>query len=146
MTNQLTRLFETSLHHPRILGFGPLFNELRDYVDGPDISYPKYNIIKAGENDWVVEVAATGFSPNDLSVEVNGHVLSISGNSSIESAEDAEYVHRGIARRNFKLDLRLGEHVEVGEPVMNNGLLTIKVTRVIPPELAPRRLEIKTGI
>jgi len=143
MSNELTRLFdelESTFHHPRVLGFGPLFSELRNYVNAPDVNYPKYNIIKIDEDKYMVEVAATGFDPDQIDVEVKNRNLSISGR--LLTGNNEEYLHRGIARRDFSLEIRLGDNMEVGVPSMRNGLLTIPVTRVIPESEKPRKLKV----
>lgn len=147
MSKELTRLFDelqTVFPHPRVLGFGPLFNEIRDYVTAPDVNYPKYNVVQTGDDQYLIEIAATGFDPSDIVVEVERHTLTVSA-SNEEPEVQRIYQHRGIARRDFKLAIHLGERMEVGEPVMKNGLISIPVVHVKPPEETPRRLEVKSA-
>lgn len=145
MSKELTRIFDelenTFRMSPRALGFSPLFNELRSYAAAPDVQYPKYNIVKIADDQFQVEVAAAGFSANEIDVEVKNNILIISGQLSV-GGEDKEYIHRGVAKRNFTLDIKLGQNMEVGTPYMTNGLLTIPVTRVIPEAEKPRKIPV----
>ena len=61
-----------------------------------------------------------------------------------EQADDssAEYLHKGIARRSFKLSLRLDEHIEVQRADYTNGLLKIELQRIVPEEKLPRQIPI----
>ena len=49
-----------------------------------------------------------------------------------EDTEDAEYVHRGLAQRNFSRAWTISEDTEVREVQFKDGLLTVKLGKVIP--------------
>ena len=65
---------------------------------GPTNSYPPYNIEKAGENSYRISIAAAGFGPDDLGIEVRDDVLVVKGKIA-DDANGVKYLPRGIAGR-----------------------------------------------
>ena len=127
----------------RSIGFDR-FNDLFDYAMQSDTpNYPHYNIEKTGDNDYRIVVSAAGFNQDELSINLENQVLSISGQHADQAEEDtAEYLHKGIARRSFKLSLCLDEHIEVQRADYSNGLLKIDLQRIVPEEKLPRQIPI----
>jgi molecular chaperone IbpA len=54
-----------------------------------------------------------------------------------------QYLHRGLASRDFEKSWTLADHMEVDSVEIKNGLLKIKIVRIVPEALKPRQLEIK---
>jgi molecular chaperone IbpA len=80
---------------------------------------------------------------DDIDVEINQNELIIRGQRKQEdAAEDVEYLHRGLAYREFQKSFTLAEHMEVGEAVIQDGVLSIKITRIIPEALKPRKIQV----
>ncbi len=135
---------EAIFSHPGLLGFTPLVADLRHAVN-TKAGYPPRNVIKTGDDSWILEVAVSGFSPDDIDVEVdNGH-LNISGQSCTTDSDKVEYLYQGLARRNFKFTIRLGEHVNVSKkypPFMQHGMLMINLEREIPEALKPKKFDV----
>ena len=131
--------------HPlfrRSIGFDRL-NDFIDYAMQSDApNYPPYNIEKLGENRYRIVVATAGFNQEELSISLENRLLTISGKPEAVQIESTEYLHKGIARRAFKLSLRLDEHIEVQQADYANGLLVIDLQRVIPEEKLPRQIPI----
>ncbi|WP_394671028.1 Hsp20 family protein [uncultured Acinetobacter sp.] len=127
----------------RSIGFDRL-NDLFDYAMQSEApNYPPYNIEKLGDNQYKIVVATAGFDQNELSIHLENQVLTISGKPDEERQNTAvEYLHKGIARRSFKLSLRLDEHIEVQQADYANGLLKIELQRIIPEEKLPRHIPI----
>ena len=106
--------------------------------------YPPHNIelLPGGERGpeaLRITLAVAGFRPDELEVSVEDGELTIRGKQSEEVAKD--YIHRGIAARQFKRTFALANGVEVRKAELHNGLLAI--------ELEPRRKEkkvLKVGI
>ena len=135
----LTPLFRRSIGFDR-------FNDLFDYAMQSDTpNYPPYNIEKTADNHYRIVVATAGFSEDELAIHLENSVLSISGKPN-EQEKDAtvELLHKGIARRAFKLSLRLDEHIEVQRADYEHGLLSIALQRIIPEEKMPRQIPIGT--
>ncbi|MGP2360831.1 Hsp20 family protein [Acinetobacter junii] len=131
--------------HPlfrRSIGFDRL-NDFIDYAMQSDTpNYPPYNIEKSGENRYRIVVATAGFSLEELGLSLENQLLTISGKPEVVQTETTEYLHKGIARRAFKLSLRLDEHIEVQQADYENGLLVIELERIIPEEKLPREIPI----
>ena len=105
-------------------------------------SYPPYNIEKTGEDAYQISVAVAGFTAEDLDVEVRDGQLVIVGKGAADN-ENAEYLHRGIARRAFERRFQLADHVEVKSADLRDGLLVVNLAREIPEAMKPRKIEIQ---
>ena len=131
--------------HPlfrRSIGFDRL-NDFIDYAMQSEApNYPPYNIEKLGENTYRIIVATAGFKQDELNISLENRLLTIAGKPDAVQTEQVEYLHRGIARRSFKLSLRLDEHIEVQQADYENGLLIVELERIIPEEKLPRQIPI----
>ena len=124
------------------IGLDSLFDRLISFDSNPIMgSFPPCNIIK-DEGKTFVELALAGYSKEDIEVVVEDGVLSIKGTGYSERKGDTE-VHRGIASRRFNRSFSLGEHVEVNSAELKDGLLTVELEEVLPPEKQPKTIEIK---
>ena len=129
------------------IGFDSFFSRLFDVDSGATAStgYPPYNIKKTGEFAYQIEMALAGFSKDELQVEVADGTLSIKTVPS-EKEEDKDFLHRGIAKRQFSRRFTLSDDVVVKGADLYNGLLTIDLERVIPEEKKPREIPINDGV
>ncbi|WP_447590803.1 Hsp20 family protein [Aquipseudomonas campi] len=105
-------------------------------------SYPPYNVEKYGDDQYRIVVAAAGFQDQDLELQVERGVLTVSGGKRERSAETVTYLHQGIAQRGFKLSFRLADHIEVKDANLANGLLSIELVRIVPEEAKAKRIPI----
>lgn len=97
-----------------------------------DGGFPPYNIELLSEHDNGMEalritLAVAGFSQDQLEVSIEGGELVIHGKQSEQQARD--YLHRGIAARQFKRSFQLASGVEVQKAELKNGLLAIELHR-----------------
>jgi len=104
-------------------------------------NYPPYNVVKEDEDTFLIEFAVAGFSKKDITVEQEKNALIITG--SIEEDEEKNYAHKGIATRSFTRAFALAEYVEVKSATFEDGILTVKLIRVLPEEEKPRQITIK---
>ena len=118
------------------VGFDSLFNRIPT-VAQQDNGYPPYNIRKVDDYIYVIEIALAGFSERDIEVEVADGVVSVRSKEDKDTAE-AEYVHRGIARRSFARKWTLSDDMVVNGAEFQNGLLNINLEKVVPDEKKPR--------
>jgi HSP20 family molecular chaperone IbpA len=107
-----------------------------------DAGYPPYNIEllhkSGGEADALrITLAVAGFSREELEVSIEEGELVISGKQDNETSRD--YLHRGIAARQFKRSFQLASGVEVDKAELHNGLLAIELIR---PRQAKRVLKV----
>ena len=141
MINLLTRVFDPFKN--LTVGFDDIFDQLSSmskYVN--DIpNYPPYNIKKVGKDKYQLDMALAGFSKDDVKVEVNDNTLTVSASSS--DKEDDSYVHKGIAKRAFKRQWTLVEHLEVQDAKLKDGVLTVDMKLNLPDEKKPRTIKIK---
>jgi molecular chaperone IbpA len=104
-------------------------------------SFPPYNVKKVDEDNYIVELAVAGYDREDLDITVDKDTLIIK--SDRENDEDSDFLHKGIAGRNFTQTFTLGEYMLVKSASLENGLLTIKIEKEIPEEHKPRQIKIK---
>lgn len=131
-------LFRNSVGFDR---FSDLFETaLRNDSSG---GYPPYNVEKRGEDSYRIVVAAAGFQQDDLDLQVEKGVLSVSGSKRESTSEEGvTFLHQGIAQRAFKLSFRLDDHIEIKGANLSNGLLSIDLQRVVPEEAKAKRIPI----
>jgi len=134
----LAPLFRQSIGFDR---FNDLFESALRSNDGGS-SYPPYNVEKHGEDHYRIVVAAAGFQDEDLELQVERGVLTVSGGKRERGAENVSYLYQGIAQRAFKLSFRLADHIEVKGANLVNGLLNIELERIVPEEAKAKRIPI----
>jgi len=105
-------------------------------------NYPPHNIVKYADNKYGIEVAVAGFTKDEITVEVDQDQLMITGKRST-TTEGVEYLHRGLAARDFEQSFTLAEYMEVKGAEVKDGMLKIEIERVVPEALKPRQIEIK---
>ena len=133
------------LNSPLLLGFEE-FERMVDRINkGGGDGYPPYNIerIKASEDNVEtlrITLAVAGFSRDQLDIAVENKQLTISGKQSDDNSR--EYLHRGIAARQFKRSFVLADGIEVIDARLENGLLAIELVRPEQEKLI-RKVEIK---
>lgn len=90
--------------------------------------YPPYNIeLLADDETLRITLAVAGFTSEELEVSVEGRALIVSGRQHDDETKD--YLHRGIAARQFKRSFALANGIEVRKAELNNGLLAIELMR-----------------
>ncbi|HEX6859987.1 MAG TPA: Hsp20 family protein [Caulobacteraceae bacterium] len=139
----------------RTIDFSPLyrsavgFDRLAALLDAAaaqegSAGYPPYNIERTDENAYRVEIAVAGFKPEELNIEVKENLLTVEGRKAAN--DDArQFLHRGLAERNFERRFQLADYVIVTDATLDNGLLSISLKRELPEALKPRRIEINAG-
>ena len=131
----------------KALGFSIGFDSMFDRLLGPSTQYvsnsqgyPPYNIRKEGDTKYFIELAVAGLSEDDLEVELKESVLEIRSKQSTE--DEANYVHRGIAKRSFMRSFTLSDDIVVKGCGLVNGMLTVELEKIIPEEKRARLIPI----
>jgi molecular chaperone IbpA len=106
-------------------------------------NYPPHNIVKYSDDSYGIEVAVAGFSKDEVTVEVDQDQLTIRGIKYRATESTVEYIHRGLAARDFEQTFTLAEYMTVRGAEVKDGMLRIDIERIIPEALKPRRIEIK---
>jgi len=145
MTNQHQVMrFDTSALNRALVGFDSMFNDLEDrFANQINQNYPPYNIVKRSEDSYEIQLAVTGFDKDEITVEIDQNQLIVRGQHSDQTNQTGEYLHHGLANRDFMRNFTLAEHMEVGQGKIKNGVLTIEINRVVPDALKPRVLKLK---
>ena len=106
-------------------------------------NYPPHNIVKYDDTHYGIEVAVAGFSKEEVTVEVDQDQLTICGVKNRSDENTVEYLHRGLAARDFEQTFTLAEYMEVRGARVADGMLQIDIQRIVPEALKPRQIEIK---
>lgn len=104
-------------------------------------SYPPYNVEALDDNRVRITLAVAGFTPDQLSVTVEGGQLVIRGE---REGADRAYLHRGIAARGFTRTFVLADGLEVEGALLEHGLLHVEVVRP-EPSLKVKQVPIRTA-
>lgn len=112
---------------PFLLGFEHLERLLERTAKSAGDGYPPYNIEQAGPGRLRITLAVAGFTPDELSVTVEDKQLLIRGKQT--EAAGREFLHRGIAARQFQRAFVLADGIEVTGAELENGLLSVELNR-----------------
>jgi HSP20 family molecular chaperone IbpA len=141
----MTRM--SHLSSPLFLGFEEM-ERLIDRVGKGGDGYPPYNIervvIGAGNGEAASELlritlAVAGFKQHQIEITLEENQLNIRGRQ--EDDKSRQYIHRGIATRQFSRTFVLADGIEVKSAELNDGLLSIDLVRR-QPERSVRKIEI----
>ena len=112
-----------------------------------ETGWPPYNIETTGENAYRIEIAVAGFKPDQLNIEVKENLLTVTGRKTAndDAENERNFLHRGLAERDFERRFQLADYVVVKAADLVNGLLSIDLERALPEALKPRRIEIGAG-
>ena len=126
------------------VGFDRLFDLLESNGRAATTdNYPPFNIERVSEDRYRVTLAVAGFKPNEIDITAQQNLLQISGRKDEVSAEDrANYLHLGIANRNFERRFELADFVRVEDATLADGLLTVALVREVPDAMKPRKIAI----
>ena len=112
------------------------FNTLHE----TSVNYPPFNLVKESSTEFRLEIALAGYSKEDIEVSSEWNKLFVEAKKVDDSVD--EYVHKGMAKRAFVRAWTLSDDVIVGDVNFVNGLLTIKLNRVIPEHQKKKSYEI----
>jgi len=127
----------TPFSSPLLLGFDTMEKTLERLAKTGD-SYPPYNIerLKGGEGKadrLRITLAVAGFSETDLEVTTEENQLVVRGRQTDDT--EREFLHRGIASRQFQRSFVLADGMRVIGAELKNGLLAIDLERPEPERL-----------
>ena len=126
---------------PLLVGFETIEKSLERIAKSAD-GYPPYNIerLRDGETDILrITLAVAGFASDDLEISTEDSQLVIRGRQQDDTPR--EFLHRGIASRQFQKAFVLADGMRVIGAELKNGLLSIDLVRPQPDKVI-RRIEI----
>lgn len=156
MTSKQLRITSDLINSPLYkmsVGFDRLFDEM--FTNPINVStggYPPYNVAKVIDKEsedvsYEITLAVAGFTQEDIDITVENQQLKVEGRSGVLAEEvgtEVEYIHKGIAERNFVRTFRLAEHVEVKSATLKDGILKIVLWLNIPEEAKPKKIDISS--
>ena len=134
---------------PITVGFDDMFDHFEHMMDdsffGRSVAnFPPYNIVKTGENTYDVELALAGFNKKDIEIEYKENVLTVRSKKQEETKdEDGNIIHRGISKRMFSKSFTIANDVEVKGAELKDGLLKVRMERIIPEHKKAKLIDIK---
>ena len=131
----MTRM--TPFSSPLLLGFDSMEKTLERLAKSAD-GYPPYNIERmrgedGGSDRLRITLAVAGFSEADLEISVEENQLLVRGRQNDDA--EREFLHRGIAARQFQRAFVLADGMRVTGAELKNGLLAIDLDRPQPERL-----------
>ena len=127
------------------VGFDSMFdrwNTTFDFNTANNTNYPPYNIRREGDEKYFIELAIAGLKEDDLEVSLQSQVLNIRSKKESDQEPEDNYVHRGIAKRQFEREFTLSDDIVVKGCDLTNGMLTIELEKIIPEEKRARLIPI----
>jgi molecular chaperone IbpA len=104
--------------------------------------YPPTNVVQVDETHHIIEMAIAGFSPEDIKIGTERGILTIKSIPKEDPRENRNYIHRGIASRDFSTSFKLYENVVVTGASFKNGILSISLETQIPDHLKATEIKI----
>ncbi|WP_223479195.1 Hsp20 family protein [Oricola indica] len=123
---------------PLLVGFETIEKSLERIAKNSD-GYPPYNIERCLRDDTEVlriTLAVAGFSIDDLEISIEESQLVVRGKQIDDAPRD--FLHRGIASRQFQKAFLLADGMRVLGAELKNGLLAIDLDRPQPERQVKR--------
>jgi molecular chaperone IbpA len=135
--------FDLTPFYRSTVGIDSLFDRITRNIDmaANAGNYPPYDIIRTGNETYEILLAVAGFTMDMINVEVRDGQLIVEG-AGPGVPEGVDYLHHGISNRSFIRTFQLSDYVEVQEAVMKDGILTIRLERIVPEALKPKKISI----
>ena len=133
---------------PISVGFDNVFDQFeRMFDDGffreNASPFPPFNIVKTGDQLYIIELALAGYNKKDISVDYADSLLTIKSVNNEDKELIDNVIHQGIAKRHFKKTFTISDDVEVKDANLKDGLLKISLKRIIPEGKKAKTIEIK---
>ena len=136
-----------NLTSPFSVGIDDFFRRIDNVSRNNSQSYPPYNITKVDDEHFVIEIACAGFGKDHIDIEVQENELRVIGDKSDPNPERiaiSSAIHTGIASRKWKRNFVLADDIEVGSASIEDGILSVPLTKIIPEEKKPKKISIGT--
>ena len=147
--NKLPSIFKQL--RPVSIGFDSIFDHFENFFDADQdfhssltSTFPFYNIVKKGNNQFDIEVALAGYDKKDIVVEYEDNLLRIKSVKETKSDKEKDgVIHQGIAKRYFSKAFTIADDVEIEGAELKNGLLKVSLKQIIPEGKKPKQITVK---
>ena len=138
--------FDFTPYRRSTVGFDRLFDLLENNARTQQSeNYPPFNIERSGEDQYRITLAVAGFKDEEIEITAQQNLLLVAGNKKVEGHEGKQFLHMGIANRNFERRFELADFVRVENAELADGLLVIDLVREIPEAMRPQKIVINKG-
>ena len=139
---KLTTLDLTPFYRNSI-GIDRLFDRIVNQIDSAaSTNYPPYDIVRTGDETYEIRVAVAGFVQSEIDVEFHDGTLVVKGEKAAAPSLEVEYLHHGISGRSFMRTFSVADYVEVRDAVLADGILTVKLERLVPESQKPKKIAV----
>ena len=136
--------FDFAPYRRSTIGFDRFFDLLENSGLGQGSeAYPPFDLIQVDNNHYRINLAVAGFTRDEIDITAQQNQLIVSGKKSEDDKID--YIHRGIANRQFERRFGLADFIKVTDAAFKDGLLSIDLVREIPEAMRPRKISIGGG-
>ena len=130
-----------TLNSPFLLGFDEIERAIERATRGGSDGYPPYNIERVARDcdrpeHLRITLAVAGFTRDQLDITLEESQLVIRGRQVDDKTR--QYLHRGIAARQFQRSFLLAEGMRVLGADLVNGLLCVDLVRPEPERVGQR--------
>ena len=126
-------------YNPFWIGFDDVFKRMNSFEY---TTFPPYNIKKVDSENYEIEMAVAGFAKDDVKVKYAENTLTITGQKK-DKQDSKELLHKGISEKNFAKKFELADDFVVEEAGLQDGLLCVKLKKIIPEEKKEKIIDIK---
>lgn len=125
------------------VGFDRLFDILENNARAQQSeNYPPFNIERNGEDHFRITLAIAGFKESEIAITAQQNLLLVTGDKNTDDNDGKQFLHMGIANRNFERRFELADFVRVDDATLADGLLVIDLIREIPDAMKPQNIAI----
>lgn len=127
------------------VGFDTLANTRRNLLESirqsTQVAFPPYNIRKDGDNKYVIEIAAAGYTLGDFDIILEEDALRIK--CSPPKEDPTNFLHQGLTYKSWTRDFVLNDGVKIKNATLLNGMLKIFLEHNVPQEKKPIKINIE---
>ena len=135
--------FDFTPYRRSTVGFDRLFDLLENNARAQQSeNYPPFNIERNGDDEYRITLAVAGFRENEIEITAQQNLLLVTGNKNAGENDGKQFLHMGIANRNFERRFELADFVRVDNANLADGLLAIDLVREIPDAMKPQKIAI----
>lgn len=137
------RGFDLTPYRRSTVGFDRLFDLIENNARLQQAdNYPPFNIERLSEDRYRITLAVAGFKPDEIDITAQQNLLMITGRKAEGEQDRSQYLHLGIANRNFERRFELADFVRVEDANLADGLLVVDLVREVPDAMKPRKIAI----
>ena len=136
-----------NLTSPFSVGIDDFFRRIDNVSRNNSQSYPPYNITKVDDEHFVIEIACAGFGKDHIDIEVQENELRVIGDKSDPNPDrvaNSSAIHTGSSSLKWKRNFVHADDIEVGSASIEDGILSVPLTKIIPEEKKPKKISIGT--